>query len=79
MGGTSLDTTMVVDGQIAIDNEASIETLLLALRSAFLSHRFDASWSRRKAAGHRDVLNAAIAPENPDAPSQISRAPVRQD
>jgi N-methylhydantoinase A len=27
MGGTSLDTTMVVDGQISIDNEASIETL----------------------------------------------------
>ena len=26
---------------------------LLALRSAFLSHRFDAFWSRRKAAGHR--------------------------
>ncbi len=27
MGGTSLDTTMVVGGQISIDNEASIETL----------------------------------------------------
>ena len=27
MGGTSLDTTMVVGGQIAINNEASIETL----------------------------------------------------